>query len=95
MLGYKNPKNKTVKISGASFEEKLNFKCKGILGYLKNNKKIEFIEYTTRDHAIYGQQDQIFSEKQLSDIKKESRKRPLNLLTTVLIIHLLISKESL
>src|SRR5690606_35624752 len=53
IIGYKNPKNKTVKISGKSLEEKLNFKSRGILECIKNNKKIEFIDYTTKDHIVF------------------------------------------
>lgn len=53
IVGYKNPKNKTVKISGKLLEDKLNFKSKGILECIKNNKEIEFIDYTTRDHIVF------------------------------------------
>lgn len=53
MLAIKIQKNKTVKISGKLLEDKLNFKSKGILECIKNNKEIEFIDYTTRDHIVF------------------------------------------
>lgn len=53
IIGYKNPKNKTVNISGNLLIEKLNFENKEILECRNNFKKIDFIEYITRDHVVF------------------------------------------
>lgn len=53
IVGYKNPKNKTVKISGVKLRDKLNFKTGGIINCLTIGKNIEFIDYTTRDHIVF------------------------------------------
>lgn len=54
IVGYKNPKNKEITVEGETLERKCNFSVPEIKCLdCENLKKIEFIDYTTRDHIVF------------------------------------------